>query len=227
MNDRIGTWARTAVWALPVYGVLLAAGTITQQPDYRTDFAAYADYVTTTTVLASHVIASIAGAVLGLIGMTALSALTEDTSPKRARWGFVSSAFGQIGLASIFGVAAFSQPAIGRAFLDGERAVAEAINADIYGGPLVAIAALSLLAFVASGILLGGAARRMGTWPRWAGVTFTSSIVVFAVAVFVEVPFLQPLAAIALTVAGVAIARAAGERVHEGTVAFADEVTVR
>ncbi|HJR98484.1 MAG TPA: hypothetical protein VJ979_11325, partial [Actinomycetota bacterium] len=110
MNDGLGTWARTAVWGLPVYGVLLAAGTITQQPDYRTDFAAYADYVTSSTFLASHVIASIAGAAVGLIGMTALFVLTEHVSPKRARWGFLSSVFGQIGLASIFGVAAFAQP---------------------------------------------------------------------------------------------------------------------
>lgn len=227
MNDRLGTWARRAVWALPVYGVLLAVGTITQQPDYRTDFAAYADYITTSTFLATHVIASIAGAAVGLIGMTALCALTEHVSPTRARWGFVSSTFGQIGLASIFGVAAFAQPAIGRAFLDGERAVTETINADVYGSPLFATAALSLLAFVAGGILLGGAARRVGTWPGWAGVTFTTSITVFAIGVFVEVPFLQPVAAMGLTVAGVAIARAAGVPDREGTVAFADEVTVR
>jgi hypothetical protein len=227
MSDRLGTWARTAVWALPVYGVLLAVGTITQQPDYRTDFAAYADYITTSTFLVSHVIASIGGAVVGLVGMSALSVLTEDVSPRRARWGFVSSASGQIGLASIFGVAAFAQPAIGRAFLDGEHAVSEAINTDVYGGPLFATAALSLLAFVAGGILLGGAARRVGTWPRWTGVTFTTSITVFAVGVFVEVPFLQPLAAIGLTVAGVAIARAAGVPDRAGTVEFADEVAVR
>ena len=74
MNDRLGTWARRAVWALPVYGVLLAVGTITQQPDYRTDFAAYADYITTSTFLATHLIASIAGAAVGLIGVTALCA---------------------------------------------------------------------------------------------------------------------------------------------------------
>ena len=211
----------------PGVGVLLAVGTVTQQPDYRTDFAAYAAYITTSTFLASHVIASIGGAVVGLLGMTALFVLTEHVSPKRARWGFVSSAFGQIGLASIFGVAAFAQPAIGRAFLDGERAVAEAINADVYGGPLFATAALSLLGFVTGGILLGGAARRVGTWPRWTGVTFATSISVFAVGVFIGVPFLQPLAAIALTVAGVAIARAAGVPDREGTVPFADEVTVR
>lgn len=49
MHDRLETWARTAVWAVPAYGVLLA----------------------------------------------------------------ISSAFGHVGLASIFGVAAFAQPAIG------------------------------------------------------------------------------------------------------------------
>ena len=36
--------------------------------------------------------------------------------------------------------------------LDGDRAVVEAINADVYGGPLLATAALSVLAFVAAGI---------------------------------------------------------------------------
>jgi hypothetical protein len=57
MSDRLVTWARTAVWALPVYGALLAAGTLMQQPDYRTGFGAYAAYVATSTFLASHVIA--------------------------------------------------------------------------------------------------------------------------------------------------------------------------
>ena len=169
MNDRLGTWARTAVWALPVYGVMLAGGTITQQPDYRTDFPAYADYITSSMFLASHVIASIGGAVVGLIGMTALCVLTEHVSPRRARWGFVSSAFGQIGLASIFGVAAFAQPAIGRAFLDGERAVAEAINADVYGGPLVATAAVSLVAFIAGGSSSEGRRVAWGRGPAGRG----------------------------------------------------------
>jgi hypothetical protein len=227
MSDRLNTWARTAVWAMPVYGALLAISTISQQPDFRTDFAAYAAYVTTSTFLVSHMLASIAGAAIGLVGMAALFVLTDHESPRRARSGFVLSAFGQVGLVSVFGVAAFVQPAIGRAFLDGERAVAEAINADVYGGPLVAAAAVSLLLFVAGGILLGTAMRRVRTWPRWIGTTFAASIAVFAVGVFVEVPFLQPLAAIGLTVAGVAIARAASVPDRAGTVAFADEVTVR
>ena len=182
MNDRLGTWARRAVWALPVYGVLLAVGTITQQPDYRTDFAAYADYITTSTFLATHLDREHRRR--GCRPHRGDRALRVDGAriAEAREVGFVSSAFGQIGLASLFGVAAFAQPAIGRAFLDGERAVAETINADVYGSPLFATAALSLLAFVAGGIFLGGAARRVGTWPRSA-VTFTTSITVFAVGV--------------------------------------------
>lgn len=227
MNDRLESWARRAVWALPVYGALLAISTLTQQPDYRTDFAAYATYVTTSTFLASHVIASIAGAAIGLVGMAALGVLTEHASPGRAKSGFLLSTFGQVGLVSIFGVAAFAQPAIGRAFLDGDRSVAEAVNADLYGVPLSATAGLSLLLFVAGGILLGSASRRVRTWPRWAGMAFAVSITVFAVGVLVEIPFLQPLAAIGVAVAGVAIARAAGVPNRAETVALADEVTVR
>ena len=226
MNDGLGTWARKAVWGLPVYGVLLAAGTITQQPDYRTDFAAYADYVTSSRFLASHVIASIAGAAVGLVGMIALFVLMDGRSP-RAAWGVVLSTFGQVGLVSVFGAAAFAQPAIGRAFLDGDRAVAEAINGDVYGVPLSATAGLSILLFVAGGILLGTAARRVGTWPRWAGTAFAAGVTVFAIGVFVEVPFVQPLAGLVIAVAGAAIAREAEVSDRAGAVAFADEVTVR
>jgi hypothetical protein len=227
MNDRMETWARTVVWALPVWGTLLAVGTLSQQPDYRTEFADYADYITTSTFLASHLVASIAGAAVGLIGMVALFVLTERNSSGRAALGVVLSTFGQVGLASVFGAAAFAQPAIGRAFLGGDRAVAEAINADVYGVPLSATAGLSILLFVAGGILLGTASRRVPAWPRWAGSVFAASVTVFAAGVFVEVPFVQPLAGLGIAVAGAAIARAAGIADRPRPLVFADEVTVR
>lgn len=226
MNDRLGTWARTAVWALPVWGVLLAVSTLTQQPDYRIEFADYAAYITTPTFLASHLVASMAGAAIGLVGMVALFVLTDGASPGRASWGLALSTFGQVGLVSVFGAAAFAQPAIGRAFLGGDRAVAEAINADVYGVPLSATAALSLLLFIAGGILLGSAARRARAWPHWAGTTFAASITVFAIGVFVEMPFLQPLAGIGVVAASVAIARAARSPDRSGA-AVPDRVTVR
>jgi hypothetical protein len=62
MNDRLQKWGGLALWALPVYGALLAVSTITHQPDYQTDFPAYARYVTTSQFVLSHLVASIGGA---------------------------------------------------------------------------------------------------------------------------------------------------------------------
>src|ERR671919_3034565 len=160
MNDRLKRWGRLALWAIAVYGALLAVSTITHQPDYKTDFPAYARYVTTSQFLLSHLIASIAGAGFGLVGAAGLFILADEVAPRPARWGFVLWAFAQVGLASVFGVAAFFQPAIGRGFLDGGGEVAVAINEDVYGGPLMVMVGLSMLLFIVGGILLGIAASR-------------------------------------------------------------------
>src|ERR671914_2606076 len=64
-------FARAGLWFLPIYGVLLALSTLTQQPDYETDFRGYAEYITTDRFLVSHLGASIAGASLGLLGVVA------------------------------------------------------------------------------------------------------------------------------------------------------------
>lgn len=40
-------------YARAVYGVLTMPGTLTHQPDYKTDFPAYARYITTRTLLAA------------------------------------------------------------------------------------------------------------------------------------------------------------------------------
>src|SRR5262245_38544921 len=98
MTDRVQTWARLAIWALAVYGVLLAVATVTQQPDYQTDFPAYASYITTPRFLLSHLIASIAGAGFGLVGAAALFILAGQTASRQARWGFGLWAFAQAGL---------------------------------------------------------------------------------------------------------------------------------
>jgi hypothetical protein len=209
MRDHLQKWARVAIWALPAYGLLLAAGTITQQPDYQTDFSAYARYITTPQFLLSHLIASIAGAGFGLVGAAALFILADRMASRQARWGFGLWAFAQAGLVSIFGVAAFFQPAVGRAFLGGSREVAVAINEDVYGGPLFLTAGLSVLLFIAGGILLGIAASRTQSWPRWAGFTFAASVTVFAIGNFVGIPLLQPLAGLSIAWAGAGFAVAA------------------
>jgi hypothetical protein len=46
-NDRPeARLAGIGLWLIPVYGALLALGTITHQPDYDTDFQGYAEYIT-------------------------------------------------------------------------------------------------------------------------------------------------------------------------------------
>ena len=203
MSDGLRKWGRVAVWAIAVYGALLAVGTVTHQPDYQTDFPAYARYVTTSQFLLSHLVASIAGAGLGVVGAAGLFILADPVAPRLARWGFVLWAFAQVGLASVFGVAAFFQPAIGRAFLDGGGEIAVGINEDVYGGPLFLTVGLSLLLFIVGGILLGMAASRTG--PRWAGVTFAASITVFAISGFLF-NVIQPVAALGIALAGAGFA---------------------
>jgi Na+/H+ antiporter NhaD/arsenite permease-like protein len=95
--ERAQNWGRIALWALGMYGVLLAASTITHQPDYATDFPSYANYVTTQQFLLSHLIGSIAGAAFGLIGGAALLVLAAQFAPQLAGWGFVTWTFAQVG----------------------------------------------------------------------------------------------------------------------------------
>ncbi len=71
--DAMRRWARIWIWLLPVWGSLLALSTVTHQPDYKTDFEGYADYITTTPFLVSHIVASIGGAALAVIGAGALA----------------------------------------------------------------------------------------------------------------------------------------------------------
>ena len=117
-------FARLGLWFIPVYGVLLALSTLTQQPDYETDFESYAEYITTDGFLASHLGASIAGAALGVLGVVAaLAFLVRGAAVTAAILGAAFMIVSNIVLSAIFGVAAFAQPAIGRAFLGGESGV--------------------------------------------------------------------------------------------------------
>lgn len=54
---------------------------------------------------------------------------------------FVAS---QVLTTAVFGVAAFFQPAIGRAFLDGDDAVARSVNEDVYGLEVFAMVGIGL-----------------------------------------------------------------------------------
>jgi len=201
--------ARRWIWALPIWSLLLALTTLTHQPDPDTDFAAYADYVTTTPFRASHILGSIAGAALGLVGAFALTMLLTGTRGERtALRGVGLFTLGQTLTISVFGAAAFAQPAIGATAHRGDVELAAALDDLVYGPPLFATAAVGLLALIAGTVLLGRAATASRFVAPWAGRTFAAAGVTFYLTGLPGL-VLQPIAGVAMATAAIAIARAA------------------
>ena len=77
-------WAWRLTWLLPVWGAVTIPATLSQQPDAKTDFAAYADYITTTWFLLGHLVGSIAGTVLGILGIVGLTVILARTRVARS-----------------------------------------------------------------------------------------------------------------------------------------------
>ena len=150
--------------------MLLAISTLTHQPDYKTDFESYAEYVTTTPFLVSPIVASIGAAALAVIGAMALAIFLSSTPAARtALQRLMAFAAAQVLMTSGFAVAAFFQPTIGRAFRDGHDAVSRSINEDVYGSEIIAVIGVGLLLFIVGVGLLGRAANQSGLALVWAG----------------------------------------------------------
>src|SRR5258708_5004401 len=125
-RNKLEDYARWGLWALPVWAALLAYGTLTHQPSPQP--SGYASYVTTTEFLIHHLVASIFGAGVGILGLTALFiVLCKGRAAPLALWALVLGVIGNMLDTAGFGVAAFAQSAIGRAYLSGHMAEATAI----------------------------------------------------------------------------------------------------
>jgi hypothetical protein len=215
--NHLDRYARAGLWALPVWGVLLLVSTLTHQPSYSTDFPAYAQYITTTQFLISHLVASILGAAVGLLGLTALIVVLASRQRSRlALAGLVVSTIATVLTTSVFGVAAFAQPAIGRAYLAGHTEQAVAINSDVYGIPLFATALPGLVLFAIGIVLVGAAIARSGWLPQWAGIGFALGGVLFAIVGFL-VGDVQPFGGAVLAASSAWIAYRAGRSPDVGT----------
>jgi hypothetical protein len=195
------------VWLLPLYALLLALSTLTHQPDYTTDFPGYARFVTTDGFLLSHLVASIAGAAFGVLGAVALGvAVTRGRAARPAMLGVACTVAGNVLFTAIFAAAAFAQPAIGRAWLDGSHDVAEAVNKDVYGAPLFSTFAVGAPLFLAGAILLGIAVVRYDRALRPWGICYAVFLPLFVVSGFLF-DVIQPLMAVVVLVATLMIAR--------------------
>lgn len=172
-RQQVWTWVRVGVWTLPLYGLLTFWATLTHQPDPAADFDAYARYVTTDSYLAQHLVGSILGTVLAVLGAVALGAylIAVGRPGHLLPSAVVSSVSGHALIIAIFGMSTFATPAVGRAFLAGEQAVVD-VNADILGVPLVVTALAGGPLYSTGTLLFGLAIWRSGALPSWVGAIY-------------------------------------------------------
>lgn len=184
MTQQVRAFARVALWALPVWAAMLFLGTLTHQPDPQKDFAGFAAYVTTTSFLLSHLINSITGGAIGSIGAVGLLLFLQDSKVAgRTIVGMVAMIISNTLVASIFGVAAFAQTAMGRLFMAGQQNALDFYN-EIYNGTLFGTALIALLLFTLGGVLMGNAITASSLFPRWTGWVVAVSMVGFVLSTF-------------------------------------------
>ncbi|MFC5063393.1 hypothetical protein [Actinomycetospora atypica] len=198
--------ARTGTWLLPLYTLLLALTTLTHQPDPVEAFDQYARYVSTPVFLASHLLGSIGGAALGVLGAFAVAALLLAGPAARAGVvGAATFAAGNVVTTAVFGAAAFAQPAIGRAHLAGASGIA-AVDRDVYGPALVGTAVVGLLLLVTGAVVLSRAVARTDRTLAGPAIALGGGLVVFVLPGLVLGPA-QPVGALVATVGAVLVAR--------------------
>jgi hypothetical protein len=203
-------WIRVGLFALPVYGLLIAYSTVKPQPDQVADPEGWARFVSSTSYLVGHVLGNVLGTALVIFGTFALGALLATSrAPRLGLWGMVLSITGYV-LFTIPGViSTFATPPIGAAYLAGNHEVMSLEFSPI----LTLITLLALLLAVIGNGLLSVAIWRSGILPRWAGVIWAAATLVFYVLGFAlgmattgaSLPT-QPIGAALLAIAGAGIA---------------------
>jgi hypothetical protein len=202
----IDVYARRGLWALVVWAVLLLYATFTHQPPYQTDFAGWSRYVTGTDFLVGHLLGSILGAGIGILGFVALSIVLADRGvPRLALWGLVTAVLGATLTTAVFGVAAFAQPAIGRSYLAGHADMVELYN-DVNGVPLFATAATGVLLLSVGLVLYGIGVARSRLASRLAALAIAVGGPLFAIVGVVLADIVQSIGAALLVAGTVAIA---------------------
>lgn len=208
--------ARGALWLLPVYGVLTFLATLTQQPDPATDFRAWSEYVTTGRFYVSHLGASVLGLAVGTLGVLGLGLLSSLAGrAKAALTAVVMHVLGASIVFGLFGIAAFVQPAMGAAFLDGEPAAHGWYDA-VFNVPATLVPALiGLLVFSLASVVMGWALRAHPRVPMWAAMTYGISGPLIGVLGLV-MGSLQTVGSALLTASAIVVAVRLGDALPSG-----------
>ena len=175
IDTSIRAWTRAGMFALPLYGILLFAGTLTPQPDQTTDPEGWARFVSSTSYLIAHVVTGVAGAALVILGTFALTVLTSSRTPRLSLTGMLLSVVGQVLFTVPAVISTFATPAIGQAYLRGNRDVMTLEFSDV----MTMITLLAVLLTVAGNVIIGIAVTRSRLFPRWTGITWAAGAVIF------------------------------------------------
>ena len=194
---------RWVVWLLPLHALLLMWGTRERQPSPSTDFAEWARFVSTAELRWSHLIASIGGQTLGVIGTAALTALlvARGAPIGRSAVGLFLHLSGSSLMLSGFGIAAFAQPAIGRLHETQPR-LAENLYHAVYDSTAFVVLLTGLVLFSFSTVATGSALRVTPGVPPLAGRLFMLAGPLFGIIGFLFAPF-QTVGSLTLAAASV------------------------
>jgi hypothetical protein len=169
-------WIKTGLVALPLYGLILGFTTRKPQPDQVVDPGGWAQFVSSPSYLMEHIASSVVGAVLVIFGTLALGTfLAYGRAPRLALSGTVLAVAGQTLFMVPGTISTFATPAIGAAYLSGNREVMTVEFSPV----LTLITGVALLLTVAGNIVLGVAIWRSGVLPKWAGPLWITGTLVF------------------------------------------------
>jgi hypothetical protein len=216
--------ALRGVWLLPAAAAVTLWATFEHQPDVSTQFGDWARFVTTDKFLANHLIGSIVGQAVWILGAAALAlvAVANGGRVLSAIGGLVAMTLGSAGLIAGFGVAAFAQPAIGHLELAGV-AGAHDLYDDVYGIPTLVTLIGGGALFAVATVLLARAAAAIDGVPRWATVAFGAAGPLIGF-LGIALGAAQTVGSVAALAGGIAIARSVHQ--HRSTHAAPIEATV-
>ena len=171
-------WIGIGLLGLPLYGVLTFFSSLDPQPDFNTDYEAWAYYVSTDYYVLKHVFASIIGMVLALLGTIALGAYLARS--RAGRLGLTAMVITVVGYAlflTIGGVSAFASPGEGQAYVAGDYEFAEIAASGFAVTMQTFTLVLASMLILVGNVLLGVAIWRSRTLPRWAGALWAAGAV--------------------------------------------------
>lgn len=174
--QNITHWIRAGLWTLPLYGLITAWATLEPQPDQQKDPDAWARFVSSGSYQSSHLLGSYGGTILAIFGVFALGCCLANSRVGRlALAATVITVAGTALLMVPAVLSTFATPAIGKAYLEGNRDV---MLLEFPSAMTVSFLLGLLLAFLGN-VLLGVAVWQSRTLPRWAGALWIAGAVLF------------------------------------------------